>query len=53
MTFTNIHDQGLLGVVKCLLKEGNASKVINLIDQINRNALPVDVGLSESLRSSS
>ena len=47
--FTNIHDQGLLGV----FKEGNASKVINLIDQINRNALPVDVGLSESLRSSS
>jgi len=36
--FTNIHDQGLLGV----FKEANATKVINLIERINRNALPVD-----------
>ncbi len=35
--FTNIHDQGLLGI----FKEANATKVINLIDRINRNALPV------------
>ena len=36
--FTNIHDQGLLGV----FKEANAAKVANLIDRVNRNALPVD-----------
>lgn len=36
--FTNIHDQGLLGV----FKEANATKVINLLDRLNRNALPVD-----------
>ena len=35
--FTNIHDQGLLGV----FKEANATKVINLLDRLNRNALPV------------
>jgi len=36
--FTNIHDQGLLGV----FREANATKVINLLDRINRNVLPVD-----------
>jgi len=39
---TNIHDQGLLGV----FKEANATKVINLIERINRNALPVDERLA-------
>jgi type I restriction enzyme R subunit len=36
--FTDIHDQGLLGV----FKEANATKVINLLDRVNRNVLPVD-----------
>jgi len=36
--FTSIHDQGLLGV----FKEANATKVINLLDRVNRNALPND-----------
>ncbi len=40
--FTDIHDQGLLGV----FKEANAKKVINLLDRINRNTLPVDDDLS-------
>jgi len=41
--FTNIHDQGLLGV----FKEKNARKVVSLIDEINRNALPLDSDLSK------
>lgn len=36
--FTDIHNQGLLGV----FKEANATKVISLIEQINRNALPIE-----------
>ena len=36
--FTNIHDQGLLGV----FREANATKVFNLLDRINRNVLPLN-----------
>ena len=38
--FTNIHDQGLLGV----FDDAAATKVIKLIDRVNENAVAAGVG---------
>ena len=38
--FTNMHDQGLLGV----FDDADATKVISLIDRVNGNALVSGVG---------
>ena len=35
--FTDIHDQGLLGI----FEDGQASNVVNLIDGVNRNIYPI------------